>query len=105
MIYCDRRICLLQVVEIAAQLRRARDCAGSKNNDLKEKLFMRKLVVCMLAMVLCLITLADCFADENEIGILTQFSVTAEELNEKQVAFPKGTASPGTTLTTFPNMR
>jgi hypothetical protein len=100
----------------------------------------------MLAMVLCLITLADCFADENEIGILTQFSVTAEELNEKQVAFfsavpftgfrfltrsvtwstpwsrgrsallrrmrmspvscwPKGTASPGTTLTTFPNMR
>ena len=48
---------------------------------------MRKLVVCMLAMVLCLITLADCFADENEIGILTQFSVTAEELNEKQVAF------------------
>ncbi len=32
---------------------------------------MRKLVVCMLAMVLCLITLADCFADENEIGILT----------------------------------
>jgi hypothetical protein len=93
-----------------------------------------------------LVMLADCFADEHETGNLTQFSVIAEELNEKQAAFsapsrlqdsgfltrsatwssprsqgrsarlrrmrmprvscrPKGTASPGTTLTTFPNMR
>ena len=48
---------------------------------------MKKLVVWLLVSVLCLVMLADCFADEHEIGILTQFSVTAEELNEKQVAF------------------
>lgn len=48
---------------------------------------MRKLIAFLLVSALCLAMTAGCFADENEIGIMTQFSVSAEELNEKQVAF------------------
>ena len=43
---------------------------------------MRKLAVCIVVSLLCLIMLTNCFADEKEIGILTQFSVSEEELNE-----------------------
>ena len=43
---------------------------------------MRKLVVCIVVSVLCLFMLMNCFADENEIGILTQLSVSEDELNE-----------------------
>lgn len=43
---------------------------------------MKKLVVWMLVSMLCLLMLTDCLADENEIGILTQFSVSEDELNE-----------------------
>ena len=43
---------------------------------------MRKLAVCILVSMLCLFMLMNCFAEENEIGILTQFGVSEDELNE-----------------------
>lgn len=44
---------------------------------------MKKLIVCLAALVLCLGAFTGCFAEEKgKIGILTQLGVSEEELNE-----------------------
>ena len=43
---------------------------------------MKKLLACLMVLVLCINMVTVCFAEQGEIGILTQLGVSEDELNE-----------------------